>query len=315
MPTADRNYEQHDFDLEAALERKQGGRKMKMKDMMMKVVALTAIVSLSFLPTIAFADDMVQIKGSDTMVNLGQAWAEEFMFQHPEVSIAVTGGGSGTGVAALINGTCDIAETSREMKQQEKDLARQKGHDVHEIKTAIDALAVVINPANPVKQLTIEQLSGIFTGRITNWNEVGGKDQEILVLSRDRNSGTHVYFLEHVVRLGNEKGPEQFAPAVLMLPSNQAIIEEVAQSESAIGYVGLGYVSDRVNTLAVSKSSEGPFVAPSMETAMDKTYPLARPLLFYTETKPEGTVKEFIEFVLSVDGQQIVKDMDFVPLG
>ena len=256
----------------------------------------------------------IQIKGSDTMVNLGQAWAEEFMAKHPEASIAVTGGGSGTGIAALINGTCDIAEASREMKRQELDLAKKNGHDVREYKVAVDALAVVVHPSNPVKQLSVEQLSGIFTGKIVNWNEVGGKDKKILTLSRERNSGTHVYFLEHVVRKGNEKGPEQFAPAVLMLPSSQAIIEEVAQSESAIGYIGLGYVSDRVHTVAVSKANGEPFVAPSMATAMDKTYPLARPLLFYTETEPKGVEKEFIDFVLSDEGQEIVKTMDFVPL-
>jgi phosphate transport system substrate-binding protein len=258
---------------------------------------------------------MIQIKGSDTMVNLGQAWAEEFMAKHPEASIAVTGGGSGTGIAAVINGTCDIAESSRDMKPQEKDLALKNGHEVHEFKVAIDALAVVVHPSNSVKQLSVEQLSGIFTGKITNWNEVGGKDQKILALSRERNSGTHVYFLEHVVRLGNEKGPEQFAPNVLMLPSSQTIIEEVSQSESAIGYVGLGYVSDRVHTVAVARTNEGPFVSPAMATAMDKTYPLARPLLFYTEAKPQGTIKAFIDFVLSEEGQGIVKTMDFVPLG
>ena len=261
------------------------------------------------------AEDMIQIKGSDTMVNLGQAWAEEFMAKHPEASIAVTGGGSGTGIAAVINGTCDIAEASREMKQQEKDQALKNGHEVREYKVAIDALAVVVHPDNPVKQLSVEQLSGIFTGKITNWNEVGGEDQKILVLSRERNSGTHVYFLEHVVRLGNEKGPEQFAPSVLMLPSSQTIMEETSQSQGAIGYVGLGYVSKRVKTLAIAQKNEGPFVPPSMATAMDKTYPLARPLLFYTETEPKGTVKAFIDFVLSDEGQEIVKVMDFVPLG
>jgi phosphate transport system substrate-binding protein len=262
-----------------------------------------------------FADGgMIQIKGSDTMVNLGQAWAEEFMIKNPKASIAVTGGGSGTGIAAVINGTCDIAESSRDMKPQELELARKNGHDVHEFVVAYDALAVIVHPSNPIKELSVEQLSGIFTGRITNWNELGGPNQKILALSRERNSGTHVYFLEHVVRKGNEKGPEQFAPHVLMLPSSQTIIEEVSQSQSAIGYVGLGYVSDRVHTVPVAQKAEGPFVAPSTATAMDKSYPLARSLLFYTERKPDGIVKEFIDFVLSDKGQEIVKIMDFIPL-
>jgi phosphate transport system substrate-binding protein len=260
-------------------------------------------------------ENAIQIKGSDTMVNLGQAWAEEYMTENPNVSIAVTGGGSGTGIAALISGTCDIAESSREIKPQEKELAMKNGHDVHEFKVAVDALAVVVHPSNPIKKLSFEQLSGIFTGKITNWKELGGKDEKILVLSRERNSGTHVYFLEHVVRKGQEKGPEQFAPAVLMLPSSQAIIDEVSQSESTIGYIGLGYVSSKVKTIAVAKKSGESFVEPSKAAAMDKTYPLARPLLFYTEKKPEGVEKAFIDFVLSSKGQKIVEAMDFVPLG
>lgn len=284
------------------------------------VSILTVTVSVGLLLTFCPAaypnqdSGSLQIKGSDTMVNLGQAWAEEFMMKHPEASIAVTGGGSGTGIASLINGTCDVAEASREMKPQELDIAKQNGRDVREYKVAIDAVAVVVNPSNPVKELTIEQMSRIYTGEYTNWKELGGKDQKILALSRERNSGTHVFFLEHVVRKGNEKGPEQFAPPVLMLPSSQAIIEEVAQSEGTIGYVGLGYVSPRVKPLGVSKSPEGPFIHPTMGTALDGAYPLARHLLFYTATEPHGIEKTFIDFVLSDEGQKIVETMDFVPL-
>jgi phosphate transport system substrate-binding protein len=284
-------------------------------DRLFKVILVAlSIFCVGVLPVHA-KEGMIQIKGSDTMVNLGQAWAEEFMAENPQVSLAVTGGGSGTGIAALINGTCDIAEASRDMKPQEWEQAKKSGHDVHEIKVAVDALAVIVNPSNPVKELTFDQLSGIFTGKITNWNEVGGKDQKILALSRDRNSGTHVYFLEHVLRKGNEKGPEQYAPSTLMLPSTQAIIDEAAQSDSAIGYVGLGYVSPKVKTVAVAKKGGEPFVQPSKADAMNKTYPIARPLLFYTATDPQGTEKTFIDFVLSEKGQKIVEAMDFVPLG
>ncbi|MFA7001112.1 MAG: phosphate ABC transporter substrate-binding protein [Candidatus Omnitrophota bacterium] len=252
----------------------------------------------------------IQVKGSDTMVNLGQAWAEEFMARHPEASIAITGGGSGTGIAALVNGTCDIAQSSREMKQQEIVLAKVNGKDVREFK-----LAVIVHPSNPVKELSIDQLSDIFTGKTVNWKEVGGEDRPILALSRERNSGTHVYFLEHVVRKGNEKGPEQFAPSTLMLPSSQAIIEEVSQSQGAIGYDGMGYVTAQVKTLGVAKAAGGPFVRPTMATAMDKTYPLARPLLVYTAGDPQGLIKDLIDFILSDEGQKIVEVMDFVPLG
>jgi phosphate transport system substrate-binding protein len=261
------------------------------------------------------AAEMIQIKGSDTIVNLSQAWAEEFMMANPAASIAVTGGGSGTGIAALINGTTDIANSSRKIKKKELDDAQKAGHSPEEFEVAIDALAVIVNPANPVKELTIDQLSGIFTGKITNWNEVGGKDQKILVLSRERNSGTHMYFLEHVLRNGNEKGPEQFAPSVLMLPSSESIINETSTSESAIGYDGLGYVTPKVKTVAVAAKSGDPFVAPSKETATNRTYPIWRFLYVYTASKPQGEIKAFIDFALSEKGQKIVEDMGFVPLG
>ncbi len=259
-------------------------------------------------------DGMIQIKGSDTIVNLAQAWAEEFMGKNPNVSIAVTGGGSGTGIAALINGTTDIANASRPIKKKEMDDAQKNGSYPEEFKVAIDALAVIVNPANPVKELTIDQLSDIFTGRITNWNEVGGNDQKILLLSRDRNSGTHMYFLEHVLRKGKEKGPEQFAPSTLMLPSSEAIISETAQSVSAIGYDGLGYVTPKVKTLAVAGKQGDSFVLPSKETAMDKTYPVTRYLYMYTAFKPAGDIKAFLDFVVSEQGQKIVDELGFVPL-
>jgi phosphate transport system substrate-binding protein len=258
---------------------------------------------------------MIQIKGSDTIVNLSQAWAEEFMAANPETSLAVTGGGSGTGVAALINGTTDIANASRKIKKKELDDAQKAGYYPEEFKVAIDALAVIVNPANPVKELTIDQLSGIFTGKITNWNEVGGKDEKILVLSRERNSGTHMYFLEQVLRKGNEKGPEQFAPSVLMLPSSEAIINETSTSESAIGYDGLGYITPKVKTIAVAAKNDGPFIQPSKESATNRTYPIWRFLYMYTGFKPKGEVKAFIDFALSAKGQKIVEEMGFVPLG
>jgi phosphate transport system substrate-binding protein len=261
------------------------------------------------------AEKTIQIKGSDTIVNLSQAWAEEFMAENPKVSLAVTGGGSGTGIAALINGTTDIANASRKIKKKEIDDAQKSGYYPEEFKVAVDALAVIVNPANPVKELTIDQLSDIFTGKITNWNEVGGKDAKILVLSRERNSGTHMYFLENVLRKGSEKGPEQFAPSVLMLPSSEAIISETATSENAIGYDGLGYVSSKVKTLAVAKKSGDAFVPPSKETAMNKTYPIWRFLYMYTGFKPKGEIKSFIDFAMSEKGQKIVEDMGFVPLG
>lgn len=277
---------------------------------------LCLFASLLLWPRCSFAKyDVIQIKGSDTMVNLGQAWAEEFMNQHPEVSIAVTGGGSGTGIAALINGTSNIAQCSREMKPEEKEqVLKATGKEVREFVVGLDALAVIINPANPVGELSIEELSGIFTGKITNWAEVGGLDEAVLVLSRERNSGTHVYFLEEIVRKGNAKGPEEFGSSVLMMPSSQAIAQEVTRSRAAIGYLGLGYVTSGHKTLAVSRKKGEPAVAPSVETGQNGTYPISRPLYIYTAGEPEGDTKRFLDFAQSPEGQAIVQAMDFVPL-
>ena len=284
-------------------------------DRLLKVMVVAfSIFCVGVLPVQA-KEKMIQIKGSDTIVNLSQAWAEEFMKENPQTSLAVTGGGSGTGIAALINGTTDIATSSRKIKKKELDDAQKAGYYPEEFKVAIDALAVIVNPANPVKELTIDQLSGIFTGKITNWNEVGGKNEKILVLSRERNSGTHMYFLEQVLRKGNEKGPEQFAPSVLMLPSSEAIINETSTSESAIGYDGLGYVTPKVKTIAVAAKHGDPFILPSKETATNRTYPIWRFLYMYTGFKPRGEIKSFIDFALSEKGQKIVDEMGFVPLG
>ena len=277
------------------------------------VLLMTASI---FFPQLSFAkDSVIQIKGSDTMVNLGQAWAEEFMTEHPEVSIAVTGGGSGTGISALVSGTTTLAQSSREMKPEEKaEVLKSTGKEVKEFNVATDALAVIVNPANPVSELSFDQLSGIFTGKIKNWKEIGGTDSPILVLSRERNSGTHVYFLEHVLRKGNAKGPEEFAATVLMLPSSQVIAQEVARSHTAIGYLGLGYVTKEHKPLAVKKTSSDSAVRPSAEAAQSGAYPISRALYIYSAGEPLGSVKAFIDFVYSAKGQEIVQAMDFVPL-
>ena len=256
----------------------------------------------------------LQIKGSDTMVNLGQSWAEEYMIQNPQTSIAVTGGGSGTGIAAILSGTCDIAQSSRDMTAEEIAKGAASGAPVKTTVVAHDGIAVVVHPANPVSELTTEQLSGIFSGKIKNWKELGGKDLPVLVLSRERNSGTHVFFLEHIVRMGNAQGPEEFGPSVLMMPSSQAIVQEVESSEAAVGYIGLGYVTENQKVLGVAKDPAGPFVKSSIETVLGGQYPIARPLYFLTRGEPQGTVKGFMDFALSPEGQEIVKLLDFVPV-
>ena len=278
-------------------------------------LAMTVFL-FSLLSAVCFAKtEVIQIKGSDTMVNLGQAWAEEFMAEHSEVSIAVTGGGSGTGISALVSGTTTLAQASREMKPEEKaEVLKSTGKEVKEFNVATDALAVIVNPANPVSELSFDQLSGIFTGKIKNWKEIGGTDSPILVLSRERNSGTHVYFLEHVLRKGNAEGPEEFAATVLMLPSSQAIAQEVARSPAAIGYLGLGYVTKEHKPLAVKKNPADPAVRPSVEAAQSGAYPISRGLYIYSAGEPLGSVKAFIDFVYSAKGQEIIQTMDFVSL-
>lgn len=267
----------------------------------------------SVLPVFA-EGEAIQIKGSDTMVNLGQAWAEEFMRANPEVSIAVTGGGSGTGIAAIISNTCDIAQASRSMKEEEIEKAENSGEKIHETIVGYDGIAVVAHPSNPVSGLTIAQIADIFTGKVKNWNELGGKDLPILVLSRDRNSGTHVFFLEHVLRGGNSKGPEEFDTEALMMPSNQSLVQEIKSSEAAIGYVGLGYVTSDLKVITVAKNDGSEYVEPSIETVQNATYPISRPLYFYTRGTLRPAVQKFIDFVLGPEGQEIIELLDFVPL-
>ena len=256
----------------------------------------------------------IQIKGSDTMVNLGQAWAEAFMKTNTKVSVAVTGGGSGTGIAALLSNTCDIAELSRELKSEEIAMAREKGFEPKQITVALDGLAVVVHPANPLSRLTLDQLAAIFSGSVSNWKEVGGSDLPIVVLSREVNSGTHVYFKEHVLRRNRKDSQVEFAANALMLSSSQAIADEVAQNSGAIGYYGMGYISVKEKALAVAMDANSPYIQPSIENVINKAYPISRPLLMVTRGQPLGLVARFINFVLSAEGQRIVVKIDFVPV-
>ena len=267
--------------------------------------------------TSAFAakdKNSIQVKGSDTMVNLGQAWAEKYMEKNSTDFVAVTGGGSGTGLSSLISGTCDIAMSSREIKEKEISLAKQKGINPNEIKVALDGLAVVVNPKNPVSKLTIDQLALIFTGKITNWKEVGGEDKKIVILSREVNSGTHVYFKEHVLRKGDPNGKEEFAPGALLLSSSQAIADEVAQNTNAVGYYGMGYISNKQKPIMVAKNEKSEYEMPSIENVVNGKYPISRPLFLYSNGEPRGIVKKFVDFCLSKEGQDIVLKTDFVPI-
>lgn len=257
----------------------------------------------------------IQNKGSDTLVNIALAWAEEYRTIDPGLSVAVTGGGSGTGIAALINGTVDIANASRPMKDRE--IAEAQSNDIEptEHVVAIDALAVIIHPDNPVDGLTLGQLSDIYTGRISNWKEVGGADAPIILLSRETNSGTHVYFLETVVRLGDKENEDIFAPQTLLMPSSVGITSELRRNPNAIGYDGLGYVDPAHEKIVpLATDTERPFVEPNIDTATDGLYPLARNLYMYTAGEPTGAVAEYLGWVKSPDGQGIVSKLGFVPL-
>lgn len=281
---------------------------------MFKRLCLILLMAMSFQAAYAANKNSIQVKGSDTMVNLAQAWAEKYMEDNPGEFVAVTGGGSGTGISSLISGTCDIAMSSRDIKEKEIALAKQKGIEPYEIKVGLDGLAVVVNPKNSVSKLTTEQLALIFTGKISNWKEVGGEDLKIVILSREVNSGTHVYFKEHILRKSDPNSKEEFAPSALMLPSSQAIADEVAGNPGSIGYYGMGYISLKQKPISVAKDEKAEFVAPTIENVINGKYPISRPLFLYANGSPQGLVKKFLDFILSPEGQEIVLKTDFVPI-
>ena len=247
------------------------------------------------------------------MVNLALAWAEAYQHIHPEVRLSVTGGGSGTGISSLINGTVDIANASRAVQSQETELAKNQGFTPVEFIVARDAIGVIVNPNNPIKDLTLQQISKIFKGDYTNWKQLGGEDRPIVRVSRETNSGTHVYFLETVIRLGNSKDKSIFAPDTLLLPSSEGIISEVSDNPNAIGYDGLGYITPQVKTIAVAPDDKSAYVLPSVATVNDKSYPIARDLYMYTHDQPQGTIKAYLDWIRAADGQKIVAQLGFIP--
>jgi phosphate transport system substrate-binding protein len=264
----------------------------------------------------ASASAYIQNKGSDTLVNLALAWAERYQAEHPEVSISVTGGGSGTGIAALINGTVDIANASRAMTADEIKQAKANGITPVEFVVSRDAIAVVVNPGNPVRRLTLQQISDIYSGKINNWSGVGGENRPIVRLSRETNSGTHVYFLQTVIRLGDKKNPTLFSTDTMLLASSEGIINEVRLNPNAIGYDGLGYIPKDLagSVIAVARDASGPYVIPSIATVNDNSYPVSRDLYMYTAGTSAGVIKEYINWILSPEAQGIVADLGFVPI-
>lgn len=255
------------------------------------------------------AKQAVTVKGSDTMVILGQRFAEVYMNHHPGTVIQVTGGGSGTGIAALINGSTDIAESSRPMKPSEAQQVKEKfGVDVMETPVALDGLAVYLNESNSVSELTLAQLKAIYTGKVTNWKAVGGKDAPIVLYSRENNSGTYVYFKEHV--LNNE----DYAATAQTLAGTAAVVNAVAKDQNAIGYGGIAYLKG-IKAIRVKKDDKAPAIAPTKENVISGAYPISRYLYFYSAGKPSNPVAEdFIRWVLSEEGQAVVKEVEYFPL-
>jgi phosphate transport system substrate-binding protein len=281
---------------------------MKTKFPALVTIAIIAALVASCAAPPAADRQNINIKGSDTMLQLAQRWAEVFMKDHPSATIQVTGGGSGTGIAALINGTTEICQASRPMKDEEKaSVKQQRNAEVSEIPVAVDALAVYLNTGNPIEHLTMEQVRRIFQGEITNWKDVGGKDGNIVLYGRENSSGTYVFFKEHV--LANGDFAERYQP----LGGTAAVINAVVKDTNGVGYGGIGYAKD-IKTISVAKDATSEPVAPTMENALSNKYPLSRFLFWYTAGATAGPTKEFVDWVLGPQGQGIVKEIGFYPL-
>jgi len=250
----------------------------------------------------------VSIKGSDTMVILGQRWAEDYMEKNPDVVIRVTGGGSGTGIAGLINGSADICESSRPMREKEKAaLLSRRGLQALETAVALDAIAIYVNEKNPLRAISLPALAKIYEGATTRWSDTGGVDRPIVLYGRESNSGTYGYFKEHV--LGNR----DFAAATQTLAGTAAVANAVKGDVLGIGYGGIAYLAG-VRALAVKLDDRSPAVAPSLETAEDGSYPVSRLLYFYTAGEPTPTMRAFIAWVVGPEGQKTVADVGYYPL-
>lgn len=265
-------------------------------------------IALALLATLALAGKPITIKGSDTMVILGQRWAETYMKTHAGAVLQVTGGGSGTGIAALINGSADIAEASRPMEDKEKaEVKTKRGSDVIEIPTALDGIAIYVNEKNPLTKVTTAQLKSIFQSETTNWKALGGSEGDIILYSRENNSGTYAYFKEHVLK------NEDYSPQCQTLPGTAAIISAVAKDPDGIGYGGIGYAKG-VKVLSVAASDTSEYVDPTEANVVSRKYPLARYLFWYTAGEPKGDMKKLVDWVLGDAGQKVVSDVGYYPL-
>jgi phosphate transport system substrate-binding protein len=265
------------------------------------VILITAFI-MAHAPISHAAGQPITVKGSTTVLPIAQAAAEVFMEKNPGIQVSVQGGGSGVGIASLLDKTTDVADSSRKIKTEEVDKAKASGINTNEIPIALDGIAVIVNQANPLKGLTREQIQGIYTGKISDWSQVGGKKMKIVVVNRDTSSGTYEAF--EALALNKEK----VRPDALTTASNQAVAQTVAQTPGAIGYVGIGYLSKKVKSVTVDR------IACTRTTVLSKKYPLSRELYMYTNGAPAGDVKKFIDFVLSKEGKKIVEEEGFIGL-
>lgn len=274
----------------------------------MNILTMMLTGILLFGSSLLTAQEKITVKGSDTMVILAQRWAEQYMSKNKNVTIQVTGGGSGTGISALINGTTDICNSSRPMKNSERDKLKQRyGTRGIEIKCALDGLAVYVNESNPVKELSMQQLKDIYQGKIKNWKEIGGRDERIILYSRENNSGTYVYFKDNVL-MG-----EDFAPAAQNMPGTAAVVNAVAKDKAGIGYGGSAY-GKGIRELPIKADDKSQAYAPTMENIRSGNYPVSRFLFLYIKNRPTGELKKYIDWILSDDGQKIVNEVGYFPI-
>jgi len=271
--------------------------KMKRKNWIAGVIIPAVILTASM----AFAGH-ISVNGSTTVLPIAQKAAEAYMKEHPDTTISISGGGSGNGIKALIDKTTDIANSSRAIKKEEIEQARAKGSDPVEFIVAYDCIVPIVHPANPIKNLTVDQLKALYKGEIKNWKEIGGPDKPVVIISRDTSSGTYEVWEEKVMK------KERVFPGALLQASNGAIVQAVSKNPNAIGYIGLGYMDNSVTMLSVNG------ITGSKETTLNKAFPVSRPLYMYTPVKPAGDVKKFLDFVISKKGQKLVEEEGFIPL-
>ncbi len=252
--------------------------------------------------------ETITMKGSDTMVILAQRWAEVYMSKNKDITIQVTGGGSGTGISALINGTTDICNSSRPMKRAEMDKLKQRYNTLGvEIKVAIDGLALYVNETNPVSELTLEQVKRIYQSKITNWKDIGGDDSKIILYSRENSSGTYVYFKDNVLE------GEDFSPSAQNMPGTAAVVNAVSKDKNGIGYGGEAY-GKGIKFIKIKKDEKSPAYPPSAENVKSGNYPISRYLYLYLRSKPTGETKKFVDWILSKEGQELVTKVGYFPV-